>query len=102
MPTNRVKMRGVPNGDSDSLLANVLFDSETEEFLDVDGPGSVLSELYQEGIRLHHEEQEATDGIAHNFIQGLAFSQDKLLDNLDEFESEDSDSDSVGDYLLWK
>ena len=92
MPRNKSKVSRLNKANVDLTLLNFWPEPTLDESMDLDGPGSVLDEIFQEGARLLY--QEATELITQNFIQGVAQSQDALgrLDNEDE---------SVGAIVAW-
>ena len=92
MPIRKSKVSKLNRGEVDLPLLNFWPEPALDECINLDGPGNVLDEIFEEGARLLY--QEATELITQNFIQGVAQSQDALgrLDNEDE---------SVGAIVAW-
>ena len=92
MSTSRSKISKLKKGNIDLSLLNFWPEPNSDEFIELDGPGSVLDEIFQEGARLVYH--ETSESITQNFIRGVAHSQDILgrLDNEDE---------SVGAIFAW-
>ena len=86
MSMNQSKVSKLNKANIDLSLLNFWPEPTLDESIDLDGPGSVLDEIFEEGARLLY--QEATELITQNFIRGVAHSQDILgrLDNEDESE----------------